>query len=313
MVRHGAALVPGLASLPAVASTYQHALWQPVPPDGVVTVMAAVPLLPPLAAVIVAGPAATPVTSPLVLTVATELVLVLHVTARPLSGFPAESRGVAVSCTLLPTATPAVAGVTLTVLTGTSITVTAAVPLLPPLVAVIVAEPAETPVTSPLVLTAATELLLVLHVTARPLSGFPAESCGVAVSCTVLPAATLAVAGVTPTVATGTSVTVTMAVPLLPPLVAEIVALPAPTPVTRPTALTLATPLLLLVQVTVRPLNGFPAVSWTTTLNWAVLPTLRLAVGGLTSTAPTGGVPGHRMLTLDTACIAPGLLVAVTE
>src|SRR5690349_4918102 len=175
MVRHGAALVPGLASLPAVASTYQHALWQPVPPDGVVTVMAAVPLLPPLAAVIVAGPAATPVTRPLVLTVATELVLVLHVTARPLRGFPAESR--------------AVAGVTLTVLTGTRFTVIAAVPLLPPLAAVIVAEPAATPVTSPLVLTVATELALVLHVTARPLSGFPAESRGVAVSCTVLPTA----------------------------------------------------------------------------------------------------------------------------
>src|SRR2546425_13288072 len=64
-------------------------------------------------------------------------------------------------------------------------TMTVALPLLPSLVAVIVADPAATPVTTPLALTVAIAPLLVAHVTARPLRGFPLASLGVAVSCTV--------------------------------------------------------------------------------------------------------------------------------
>src|SRR5437762_1067643 len=111
----------------------------------------------------------------------------------------------------------------------------AAVPLLPSLVAVIVAEPTETPVTTPLELTVATATSLVAQLTARPLSAFPAESVGVVLSGTELPTATLAVAGLTLTVATGTATTVS-----------------------------------------------------------------------------TGTAPGHTTLTLAVACIAPGMLVAVT-
>src|SRR5213593_330968 len=48
-----------------------------------VTVMTAVPLCPSLVAVIVADPAAAPVTSPLELTVATEALLLDQVIARP--------------------------------------------------------------------------------------------------------------------------------------------------------------------------------------------------------------------------------------
>ena len=61
----------------------------------------------------------------------------------------------------------------------------AAVPLLPSLVAVIVTDPAATPVTSPLALTVAIAVLLLAQVTVRPDSALPAESFGVAVSCTV--------------------------------------------------------------------------------------------------------------------------------
>ena len=47
--------------------------------------------------------------------------------ARPVSPLPAESRGVAVSCTVPATTTLAAAGVTLTAATGTGSTVTVAV------------------------------------------------------------------------------------------------------------------------------------------------------------------------------------------
>src|SRR3989449_7042207 len=181
-------------------------------PGGVaaaITVTSAVPLLPSLVAVIVAVPAATPVTNPLPLTVATETLLVAHVTTRPLKGLPLASLGVAVNCTVAPTVTLAVAGLTVTDATGTVVTVTAAVPLLPSLVAVMVAEPAATPVTRPLPVTAATTVLLLAQVTDRPLNGAPVESSGVAVNCTVCATATLAAVGVTATVATGTCVSVT--------------------------------------------------------------------------------------------------------
>jgi hypothetical protein len=150
-----------------------------------VTVTAAVPLFPSLVAVIVAVPCAFPVTSPDPLTPATVLALELQVTVRPVSAFPAESRGVAVSCTVAPTATLAVPGLTATVATGTRLTVTVAVPLFPSLVAVMVTLPTVSAVTSPLPLTVATAEALVAHVTGRPVSVLPAESRSVAVSCTV--------------------------------------------------------------------------------------------------------------------------------
>src|SRR5438094_529934 len=195
------------------------------PADGGVTVMADGPLCPSLVAVIVAEPATTPLTSPLELTVATELslldhvivrpvsalplasfgvavswsvlppgtlpdagatelLLLDHVTIRPVSGFPFASFGVAVSWTVWPTGRFADAGVTVTELTATPDTVMLEVPLCPSLVAVIVAEPDVPPVTSPLPSTLATAVLLLDHVTARPVSALPLASFGVALSCT---------------------------------------------------------------------------------------------------------------------------------
>src|SRR2546430_11263276 len=81
---------------------------------GVVTVIAAPALLPSLVAVIVAPPTATAVTRPLPLTVATEASLVDQATARPPNPFPCESLGVAVSCTVCPSAILATAGLTVT-------------------------------------------------------------------------------------------------------------------------------------------------------------------------------------------------------
>src|SRR5439155_8364536 len=149
------------------------------------TVMAAVPLFPSLVALIVMEPGVTPETRPLLLTVATVVLELDHVTVRPESGFPPASFGVAVSCTVCPACTDAVAGVTSTVATGTFVTVTDEVPLFPSLVAEIVAVPGVSPETSPLLLTVATAVLELDHVTVRPESGVPPASFGVAVSCTV--------------------------------------------------------------------------------------------------------------------------------
>src|SRR5438093_347950 len=173
-----------------------------VPGAWEVTVMAEVPILPSLVAVMVAGPAATPVTSPLPFTVANAVASLDQVTTRPGRGVPFASLGVAVSWTVLPASTLAEAGVTVTEATGTSTTVICEVPVLPSLVAVILAAPAATPVTSPLPFTVANAVALLDQVTTRPGRGVPFASLGVAVSWTVLPASTLADAGVTVTEAT---------------------------------------------------------------------------------------------------------------
>src|SRR5947199_8490426 len=91
--------------------------------------MAELPLCPSDVAVIVAAPPATPLTSPLPLTVATPGLLLAQVTVRPLSGFPFACLGVTVSCTVWPARNDADAGLTVTDATGTLLTVRAAVPL----------------------------------------------------------------------------------------------------------------------------------------------------------------------------------------
>jgi hypothetical protein len=95
---------------------------------------------------------------------------------------------------------------------GGAVTVMVALPLLPSLVAVMVADPAATPVTRPLVDTVATLVELVVQLMGRPVRTFPLASLSVAASCTVDPACTLAVRGATVTVATGGMSAVTTAV-----------------------------------------------------------------------------------------------------
>src|SRR5437867_4326896 len=88
--------------------------WDEPGGGGSVTVRLAVPLLSPLAAVIVAAPAATPVTSPPLLTVAIVVSLDVQVTDCPVMTVPTESRSVALSCRVAPTWTVAGFGVTVT-------------------------------------------------------------------------------------------------------------------------------------------------------------------------------------------------------
>src|SRR5689334_9130734 len=285
-----------LSSNAAVGSASQSAM-SPAPTRTTValapvTVTADVPLLPSLVAVIVTGPpAATPVTSPLELTLATEVLFDDHVTTRPVRMFPLASLSVAVSCTVWPACTLAEAGVTVTVATGAPATVMLAVPLFPSLVAVMVTVPAATPVTSPLLLTVAIVLSLDDQLIARPVNGLPLASLGVAVSCTVPVIATFAELGDTVTEATGASVTLTVAVPLWPSLVAVIVTgPPAPTPVTSPLPFTVAIVLSLEDQTIVRPVNGLPFASLGVAVSCTVWPTVRPAVAGVTVTDATGTV-----------------------
>src|SRR5437773_944620 len=160
-----------LSSRAAVGSALQSAM-SPAPTSttealGGVTVMTDVPLCPSLVAVIVAEPAATPLTSPLPLTVAADVLLLCQVTVRPTSGLPFASLGVAVSGRLLPADTVPDAGVSVTEATGMCTTVMAEVPFFPSLVAVIGADPATTAVTKPVARTVVEEPSLLVQATDR--------------------------------------------------------------------------------------------------------------------------------------------------
>src|SRR5436309_7636192 len=252
--------------------------------------MAAVPLWPSLVAVIVAAPATFAVTSPVPVTVATGVLLLAHVTERPVRMVPLASRRVALSCTVWPAGTLADAGLTVTDATGTPLTVMLAVPLWPSLVAVIVTgPPAATPLTSPLPFTLAIALLLDCQVMTRPVNGLPLASRGVAVSCTVCPIATVPELGVTVTAATGATVTVTVAVPLCPSLVAvSVTGPPAATPLTSPLPFTLAIALLLDCQLIARPVKGLPLASRGVAVSCTVCPIATVPELGVTVTAATG-------------------------
>jgi hypothetical protein len=249
------------------------------------TVIDDVSLLLPVTAVIVTVPAFLPVTRPLDDTVATWPLLVCHVNAAAIV-FPAASNALAVSCTVPLIAIVAEGGVTVTDATGPGVTVIEPEPDLPSLVAVIVVVPTNTPVARPDAETVAVAVLPDVHVTVRPVSTLPKASFNVAVNCCVEPLATFADAGATVTVATGASVTVTTDVPDCDSLVAVMVDVPGRTPVTTPFE-TVATRVLLELHVTGR-LTTVPLTSFTTAVKVVVPSTTTVAVGGETTTLPTG-------------------------
>jgi hypothetical protein len=189
-----------------------------------------------------------------------------------------------------PTLTVAGDGLIVTDATGAGVTVIVADPLLPSLVALIIAgPPAATPATMPLAaFTVATVVLFELQVIERPVSTLLLASFVVAVSCWPAPPATrVSEAGLTVTVATGTSVTVMAAVPFFPSDEAVIVAVPTDTAVTSPLASTDAAALSD-AQVTVRPVSTAPAASLVTAVSCCVFATTTLDDDGLTVTVATG-------------------------
>ena len=108
-------------------------------------------------------------------TVAAAALLVDQMTVCPVITFPSWSFTVATRAVVVPASIDADGGATVTVVTtgATAVTVIADVPDLPELVAVIVAEPAATPDTTPLEFTVAAAALLVVHVTVWPVMGLP--------------------------------------------------------------------------------------------------------------------------------------------
>jgi len=162
-----------------------------------VTVTDELAVLPPSAvvAVMLTLPGTTPLTTPVVLTLATAESLEDHDTV-----FVVAFAGVtlAVNAVVTPTGILTEAGVRATPVTGIGVTVTDELAVLPlsALVAVILAVPGFTPATTPALLTVATAVLLEDHDTA----GFVA-SAGVtlAVNEVVVPTGTLTDAGITAT------------------------------------------------------------------------------------------------------------------
>jgi hypothetical protein len=136
-----------------------------------------------------------------------------------------------------------------------------AVALFPSLVTVICAVPAATPLTKPLGDTVAAAVLVETQVSALPVSRLLSASRVSAESWTVPPSTTLALEGVTVTEATGTGVTVRVALPVLPSLVAVIVDVPALMVVTSPPVDTVATAVLLEAQTIARPASVPPLAS----------------------------------------------------
>jgi hypothetical protein len=129
-----------------------------------------------------AVPVATPVTTPVAPTVATAVLSDDHVIDLPTTTFPLVSFVVAVACVVLPTPTVEEASDTVTDPTAVETTVTAADPLRPSLVAVMLADPGLTALTNPALLTIATRVLSDNQVTARPVRTCPPASLVVAVA-----------------------------------------------------------------------------------------------------------------------------------
>src|SRR6266567_3785717 len=238
-------------------------------------------------------PAATPVTSPVALTVAVDVLLLAQVMERPVRVFPAESFVVAMSWIVPPTTMLPLAGLTVTEATGT--TVTLAVPLFPSLVAVIVAGPAATPITSPVASTPAMAALLVAQVMVRPARELPFASSGVAVSRSVPPTRTVEDAGFTTTDITGTGgteTTVTSAESLRFALVAKMRADPTPSPCAMPVPETLAIAEAEVVQFTACGALLFDMT--TVAVNCTLSPMRSVSCEGLTATdtTPKSGLSG---------------------
>jgi hypothetical protein len=264
----------------------------------------AVPFLPSLVAVIVVLPAAAAVTKPVVDTVAAEEFELPHVTTRPASALPAASLSVAVNCVVCPTDIVIGLGVTVTVATAACETEMVAVPFFPSDVAVIVAVPVLTVVIMPLASTVATAALLVLHVMARPLSGFSPASYAVAESCACTPGAASTCGGVTTTLATGVFSTVIVAIPDLPFTLAATCVDPSATPVTTPVLEIVAMLGFWTDQKTSVAGIVFPPPSWTSAWSGICEPTETVVAGGVIDTDATSIVVTTSLATTHAAMAA---------
>ena len=180
------------------------------------TVTVTVPLTLPDEEEMTAVPAATPVTSPLPLTVATPVAFDDHATVAA-TALPFWSLGDAVSCSVAATTTLVPPATVIDVSTSGAVTVTVVVALTLPEVAVITAVPGATPVTTPLPLTVATLVAPDDQATAAEIA-VPLWSLGLATNASVAPAASVAPPDTEIDVSTGSGVGFgAVGVPSLPP------------------------------------------------------------------------------------------------
>ena len=225
------------------------------------TVRTACPVTPSLVATIFVVPTASTETAPFEPTVATVVLVLLQLIVRPVSTLPMASCSTAVACDAPPTETAAGESNTATVATGAGVTVALAAPDFPSLVAVMVTEPADTPVTRPEDETVATEGAELDQLTRRSESTAPVESFVVAVACVVPPTCMELAASETATDATGTALTTTVAFAATLSTVAVTFALPMPTARMSPESDTVATPALEVFQLMFNPDTGEPLPS----------------------------------------------------
>jgi hypothetical protein len=231
--------------------------------------------------------AAAAVTRPLVDTVATAGLLDDQLTGR-VSTLLCASSNSTVSCSVPPWNTVALGGLTVTIATGAWVTVSSALPIFPSLVATMFAVPTVTALTTPCAETVATNVLLELHDTARPVSTAPFASSVIAAACAVPTAVMEFGVRVTVTEATGTGITVMEEDPVFPSLVALIVAEPTTWAVTSPFRSTVAIVLSVDDQVTARPVSVLPLTSFVVAVSCCMAPTITLGMAGFTVTVATG-------------------------
>lgn len=226
-----------------------------------VTVTVEIAERPSIVTSILAVPTPIPVTTPAPETVATAGAVVDQLAGRPARELPPASLAVATIVRVAPISNETDVGVTTTDHTGTTDTVIDEVPRTPSEVAVTMAVPGATAVTRPVPDTVATAGVPEPHRTERPASGAPPASFGAAVSWAVAPTVSDDAAGDTVTEATGARLTVTIADPVRPSIVARITAEPAATAVTNPVPETVATAGVKLNQAAARPTKAPPEAS----------------------------------------------------
>jgi len=190
------------------------------------TVSAALPLFPPTAAVIVALPDAPATTMPPDDTAPIDGSELDHAIVCPVIVFPDPSFTVAESCSLSPEMRLTTLGETETLLMAPAETMSAAEPLAPVVLAVIVVVPACDAVTTPPDDTVPTEVFELDQLTGSPVSTFPEASLMVVESCWVLPAASPTDPGVMASVLAAPALTVIDAVALFPSAVPVMVEVP---------------------------------------------------------------------------------------
>jgi hypothetical protein len=264
-----------------------------------VTVIVAVAIFVSLTAAIVATPGENVDTSPLAETVATPGASLLQSIFRPVSTMLWASSSVAVSCWEPPVIRVTACGLRAIEATGAGVTVIVALPLLPSLVAVTLAVPTDTAVSTPVAETVTTAGSLELHITPRPVNTPPFASIVVAVAWAVPTAVMEFGVRLTLTDATGIAVTVTDAVPIFPSLVAVISAAPGATAETIPAADTVVTLALLEVHATRRPLRTSPLLARIIAVACVVAPAMSEDAASVTPTDATGiGTTVRAMVTV---------------